>query len=813
MQLHRQDEVDANRDCGNIEFQCTLNTPSLERLWHLLQLCKSKRTAQLRHTLLDKRDLLRMPISFWEEAGHHTDRGGWWVRACSEELTKKCTRCRRIWPAGQLEREGCTDCKETSHKHKQKKEILAKCKTGRPKIKQTLGLVMRIALPEEIEKMHNHNLISDSTLILPHIQSCLEDMMQEMGMSLVDSPTESSSHDPIYLWFTTPELGHPLIVDNHERYMHPLVGPFLREYLSSYDGVDDDDDAMGHLYTGHGNTRTLARSMLDSWDMDPEDTDEINLRSVPPQFLRSHRERFSTPHVARDPGKIVEIDLDIEDPRILLRHPPPVGAVRFYHEPESTDSSHAGVKATTFQGLTAIITQRGPYQLEGARWHLLTQVFSTAASFKTDLQAEILLQKSLDSNPKYRSFSWQSLRRAKKVFGAETYIGETGLTTPPFFANSRRGSRVAWGKDDDSPIIVNWNGLDASEQSDIIPTLLSKNDWILLTHPLGSPKSITPPFPSGAQRILHTKGHAGREKGWWKTRTDKLASHGLDTEVWVSSHSNISRADMLDLEELLNSESTKDLLDMRADGVEEIYWSGTESGLMDILNFPGVVYATDGSKGSSGMGTGFYRHDTRGGGCWRVGGGPEGGSSGRAEFGAACLALEDSLTHSNPIAIITDSKGLMTVSTGWVGKGKDPLLRHSPDGDILACIISLLQRRVALGLFTIFIKIRAHRGEFFNEKADRWADEGREDKDNVRWGGPSLKPIFSCQRQGLNTDALSTKLSEPEYTRRWLNFNSLSMTTSLPNSSAEWITAGLSWESTDWTNPCRINKRDASYKA
>jgi len=108
---------------------------------------------------------------------------------------------------------------------------------------------------------------------------------------------------------------------------------------------------------------------------------------------------------------------------------------------------------------------------------------------------------------------------------------------------------------------------------------------------------------------------------------------------------------------------------------------------MDIYNFPGVIYATDGSKGSTGMGAGFYRHDTKGGGCCRVGGGVGGGSSGRAEFAAACLALEDSLTHDQPIAVLTDSKGLMTVVSNWLGEGKDLLLRHSPDGDILARII------------------------------------------------------------------------------------------------------------------------------
>jgi len=42
----------------------------------------------------------------------------------------------------------------------------------------------------------------------------------------------------------------------------------------------------------------------------------------------------------------------------------------------------------------------------------------------------------------------------------------------------------------------------------------------------------------------------------------------------------------------------------------------------------------------------------------------------------------------------------------------------------------------------MFIKIRAHRGVFLYDKADRWADEGREDVDNVRWDGPSSHPAF-----------------------------------------------------------------------
>ena len=59
------------------------------------------------------------------------------------------------------------------------------------------------------------------------------------------------------------------------------------------------------------------------------------------------------------------------------------------------------------------------------------------------------------------------------------------------------------------------------------------------------------------------------------------------------------------LKALRQTKSEKDLPDMRSEGVEPIYLVGTESGLMDIYNFPGVIYVTDGSKSSTGMGAGF----------------------------------------------------------------------------------------------------------------------------------------------------------------------------------------------------------------
>jgi len=50
MKLHRPDATD-DKECGNLEFLCTLNTPSPERMRYLLELCKEKKPAHLRRTL------------------------------------------------------------------------------------------------------------------------------------------------------------------------------------------------------------------------------------------------------------------------------------------------------------------------------------------------------------------------------------------------------------------------------------------------------------------------------------------------------------------------------------------------------------------------------------------------------------------------------------------------------------------------------------------------------------------------------------------------------------------------------------------
>jgi len=61
----------------------------------------------------------------------------------------------------------------------------------------------------------------------------------------------------------------------------------------------------------------------------------------------------------------------------------------------------------------------------------------------------------------------------------------------------------------------------------------------------------------------------------------------------------------IDLEALLNFSSAKDVPHNGTEGVEGKYWTGKEAGLMGILLFLGLIYATGGSKEKGNMGAGL----------------------------------------------------------------------------------------------------------------------------------------------------------------------------------------------------------------
>ena len=147
-----------------------------------------------------------------------------------------------------------------------------------------------------------------------------------------------------------------------------------------------------------------------------------------------------------------------------------------------------------------------------------------------------------------------------------------------------------------------------------------------------------------------------------------MATHSITTEVWISTRSKIPESTRTAIQEALEADNTKDTPSFGLEDLEVIHRAGTEAGLLGIYNFPGAVYATDGSNDKGVMGAGYYRLDDNRGGCCQLGRGEEGNSSNRPELGAACLALEDAKNKQdeNPIILLSDSAS----SQKWIGSGR-----------------------------------------------------------------------------------------------------------------------------------------------
>jgi len=445
-------------------------------------------------------------------------------------------------------------------------------------------------------------------------------------------------------------------------------------------------------------------------------------------------------------------DLENEDIFEIIKNSPELGVVRIFEKLEFWDTTAGLIKAVTTQGIARIHLPSGPLGLDGAQWHLLkhTLTNSDTSALGINLQNEPRRQLRLDKDKKHRSFAWKILWTVKEVFQATKYQGDTARTIPPFFKNAGRGNERIWGEElsTPQPTVMNWFGLDDKEKLDLFPTLAATDNWILLTQPLGARNKTQPPFRE-AQLVARADGKCSRHKGWWREGKDELAAHSMTTEVWISTRRKIPETTRTAIQEALEADNTKETPSFGLEDLEDIHRAGTEAGLLGIYNFPGAVYSIDGSNDKGVMGANFYRLDENRGGCCQLGRGEEDNSSNRAELGAACLALEDAKRKQDrkPEILLSDSACFLSSSQKWIGEEKSPSMWGDLDADIMRDIVQLLRERIEQGLLTVFIKIKAHRGDLLNELVDRWADEGRQ-SENIGWSLPTNRPIFSWTDNG-----------------------------------------------------------------
>jgi len=111
-------------------------------------------------------------------------------------------------------------------------------------------------------------------------------------------------------YFTSYELGFPLVTDEHERPMHPLVELFMDDQLEAY--WSEAEQATVPLPPLIGRLQT----MKEGWG------DQGGTETPTPADRATARERFSTSHIARNPLKLPEIVLERGFP---IHYPEPPG--------------------------------------------------------------------------------------------------------------------------------------------------------------------------------------------------------------------------------------------------------------------------------------------------------------------------------------------------------------------------------------------------------------------------------------------------------------------------------------------------------
>jgi hypothetical protein len=122
----------------------------------------------------------------------------------------------------------------------------------------------------------------------------------------------------------------------------------------------------------------------------------------------------------------------------------------------------------------------------------------------------------------------------------------------------------------------------------------------------------------------------------------------------------------------------------------------------------------------------------------------------QARVGGACVSGED-------VLLLCDNTAVLCAIKKWVGQGGKATLATAPDADILRETVCLLTQRMRAGRATFLIKVKPHRGEPINERADTLAEEGREvSDDNKRWDVRTDRMTFTVQKRNTTVRSVWT---------------------------------------------------------
>jgi len=180
-------------------------------------------------------------------------------------------------------------------------------------------------------------------------------------------PTQEPSiyQEPPWLWFTLPELGFPLLMDQYRRPLHLEIEEYMRRYVSNGQDCEevDNEDCWRINYTEPtAQMKAKIETILYTWGEEQPEEEQDEVTKLIPE-----RERFSVPHASRDPRTLKDMNLENEDIFEIIRNPLDKGAVQILEKPEFWDSTIGLTQAMTTQGIATIQLPSGLLSMDGAQ--------------------------------------------------------------------------------------------------------------------------------------------------------------------------------------------------------------------------------------------------------------------------------------------------------------------------------------------------------------------------------------------------------------------------------------------------------------
>ncbi len=626
----------------------------------------------------------------------------------------------------------------------------------------------------------------------------------------------SSQPDDMKRWLTTSQMGWALTREENEvvnqqderegkpvaRQLAPMISAFIRAQWESGDLEDVEDERR----------RILEEAMeLDHiWGIWEEEKGPIN---APHNWIKqpsqrgndmrhhvevhsSHRvmewESPSASLIEQDPDVVPDVDIaaqvgkDFFLDEKIPRHESGQGYVRVLEHSVMWKDTAAS-KIFTYQGLTTCTEVDNGWTVKSSTYnHLRQESKRSISELKAFIRKEGEQQEHLEARG-YRSPTWRLLRALQSLFSAVQLQGESAVTAPPFFPSAGRGATKFWGEEQ-GPTVFLWESLGDKEREECEKAIRERKDWVVWSRARPKKGDCTlRGFEHVGRAIFCGKvnkgrqgggvlatdeetendtaddnaeggGRACKQKGWWKRGDVEANLNTVNMTAWVHQECDTIVADALaKLQAAWNSSEQKDECIVCLNDLERAYWMGTEIGQLGGYRFQGVTLGVDGSCKDGKMGSGCHKFNEEGEDkCARVGREEEGTSSNRPELGGVVLALR-SAALSDDALLLCDNEAVLRVIKKWVGQGGKATLATAPDADILREIVCLLTQRVRAGRATFLVKVKSHRGEPINERADTLAEEGRTlSEEEKRWDDRTDRMTFEVRKGDTTVSSVWT---------------------------------------------------------